>query len=68
LAFFASSFSLVSKPQTRYRVMLVRDGRPVVICQPLTATQAQTFVAGAKIEGYYIERMPDHIRPGVMAH
>jgi len=52
----------------RYRVMAMRDGRPVVICQPLTARQAQGFVAGAKIEGYYIERMPDHIRPGVMAH
>ena len=52
----------------RYRVMAMRNGKPVVICQPLTATQAQTFVAGAKIEGYYIERMPDHIRPGAMAH
>lgn len=57
-----------AESQTRYRVMAMRDGKPVVICQPLTARQAQTFVAGAKIEGYYIERMPDHIRPGVMAH
>jgi hypothetical protein len=48
--------------------MAMRDGKPVVICQPLTARQAQGFVAGARIEGYYIERMPDHIRPGAVAH
>ena len=55
-------------PATRYRVMVMRDGRPAVVAQPLTARQAQGFVAGAKVEGYYIERMPDHIRPGAMAH
>lgn len=48
--------------------MVMRDGRPAVVAQPLTARQAQGFVAGAKIEGYYIERMPDHVRPGAMAH
>lgn len=52
----------------RYRVMAMRDGKPVVICQPLTAREAQTFVAGAKIEGYYIEPMPESIRPKAMTH
>ena len=48
--------------------MVVRDGRPAVIAQPLTASQATAFVKGYASRGYYIERMPDHIRPGAMAH
>ena len=53
---------------TRYRVMVMRDGRPAVIAQPLTAGQAATFVRGYASKGFYIEKMPDHIRPGAMAH
>jgi len=48
--------------------MAMEGGKPIVICQPLTARQAQRFVQGYTAKGFYIERMPEHIRPGVMAH
>lgn len=48
--------------------MVMRDGRPAVVAQPLTARQAAMFAQGYARKGFYIERMPDEIRPGVMAH
>lgn len=41
---------------------------PEVVAQPLTARQAAIFVKGYASRGFYIERMPDEIRPNAMAH
>lgn len=54
-------------PATRYRVMAMRDGRPVVIAQPLTARQAMLFAAGSNHRGWYVELMPDDVRPAALA-
>ena len=48
--------------------MVMRDGRPAVVAQPLTARQAMLFATGSNHRGWYIERMPDEIRPGAVAH
>ena len=48
--------------------MVMRDGRPAVVAQPLTARQAMLFAEGYVNRGWYVERMPDHVRPGAMAH
>ena len=49
--------------ENRYQVMILRGGIPALVCGPLTAKQAQGFVAGLPNRSLYVEPMPDHYRP-----
>lgn len=49
-------------PATKYRVMGIRNGKPYVVCQPLTAREAVRFAEGYASRGWYIEQITHPVR------